>query len=56
MEERIEEINREENQKKRDVERFWDQLKKNGYSEDDRKKEKNVTKRREKEMKVKREK
>jgi len=36
MEERIEEINTEEYQKKRYVEMFWEQLKKNRHSENDR--------------------
>jgi len=36
MEERIEKINTEEDQKKRDVERFWEQLNENGYMEDGR--------------------
>jgi len=37
IEERIEETNAEEDKKKSDVERFWEQLKENGYSENDRK-------------------
>jgi len=36
MEERIEKVNMKEDQKKGDVEMFWEQLKENGYSEDDR--------------------